>query len=251
MCFHAARFDARVALDGGIVLFEQQDRSAWNWSDVREGHGVARQVRRRRRIDALSRGSGHRLGALPGADLRGHRLAAGSPKGTTRSTASRRRRSTRSTAPSPKPTCTARKPGSTAWPPSSRKTSPPAIPAGTRSSASSTSASASTPPPSAPGGRHCAGRARAPIKSSCAAASPTAASLKANPPPSNPLAAGHRFDHNRTGPKMVPRTLEYIHANPLRRGLHPDACPFMGRLIMDRSVEAACRTRLPGKRPGL
>jgi RNA polymerase sigma factor (sigma-70 family) len=37
MCFHAARFDARVSLDGGIVLFEQQDRSAWNWSDVREG----------------------------------------------------------------------------------------------------------------------------------------------------------------------------------------------------------------------
>ncbi|MBN9121332.1 MAG: sigma-70 family RNA polymerase sigma factor [Planctomycetes bacterium] len=37
MCFHAARFDARVALDGGLVLFEQQDRSAWNWGDVREG----------------------------------------------------------------------------------------------------------------------------------------------------------------------------------------------------------------------
>jgi len=37
MCFHAARFDARVALDGGIVLFEDQDRSAWNWGDVREG----------------------------------------------------------------------------------------------------------------------------------------------------------------------------------------------------------------------
>lgn len=37
MCFHAARFDARVALDGGIVLFEDQDRSAWNWSDVRAG----------------------------------------------------------------------------------------------------------------------------------------------------------------------------------------------------------------------
>jgi len=37
MCFHAARFDARVALDGGIVLFEQQDRAAWKWSDVREG----------------------------------------------------------------------------------------------------------------------------------------------------------------------------------------------------------------------
>jgi RNA polymerase sigma-70 factor (ECF subfamily) len=37
MCFHAARFDARVTLEGGIVLFEQQDRSTWNWTDVREG----------------------------------------------------------------------------------------------------------------------------------------------------------------------------------------------------------------------
>src|SRR5579859_5664716 len=37
MCFHAARFDARVALDGAIVLLEEQDRSAWNWYDVREG----------------------------------------------------------------------------------------------------------------------------------------------------------------------------------------------------------------------
>lgn len=37
MCFHAARFDARVDLDGAIVLLEEQDRSAWNWSDVREG----------------------------------------------------------------------------------------------------------------------------------------------------------------------------------------------------------------------
>jgi RNA polymerase sigma-70 factor (ECF subfamily) len=37
MCFHGARFEARVALDGAIVLLEEQDRSAWNWSDVREG----------------------------------------------------------------------------------------------------------------------------------------------------------------------------------------------------------------------
>jgi RNA polymerase sigma-70 factor (ECF subfamily) len=39
MCFHAARFDARVALDGAIVLLEEQDRSTWNWADVREGMG--------------------------------------------------------------------------------------------------------------------------------------------------------------------------------------------------------------------
>jgi RNA polymerase sigma-70 factor (ECF subfamily) len=37
MCFHAARFDARVDPTGAIVLLEEQDRSAWNWSDVREG----------------------------------------------------------------------------------------------------------------------------------------------------------------------------------------------------------------------
>jgi RNA polymerase sigma-70 factor (ECF subfamily) len=37
MCFHSARFDARLALDGAIVLLEEQDRGAWNWNDVREG----------------------------------------------------------------------------------------------------------------------------------------------------------------------------------------------------------------------
>ncbi|WP_010582009.1 RNA polymerase sigma factor [Schlesneria paludicola] len=37
MCFHMARLNARVALDGAIVLLEEQDRSTWNWSDVREG----------------------------------------------------------------------------------------------------------------------------------------------------------------------------------------------------------------------
>jgi RNA polymerase sigma-70 factor (ECF subfamily) len=37
MCFHAARFEARVALGGAIVLIEEQDRSHWNWDDVREG----------------------------------------------------------------------------------------------------------------------------------------------------------------------------------------------------------------------
>ncbi len=37
ICFHRARFDARVALDGAIVLLEEQDRDAWKGSDVREG----------------------------------------------------------------------------------------------------------------------------------------------------------------------------------------------------------------------
>ncbi len=37
ICFHSARFDARVAFDGRIILLEDQDRTKWNWSDVREG----------------------------------------------------------------------------------------------------------------------------------------------------------------------------------------------------------------------
>jgi RNA polymerase sigma-70 factor (ECF subfamily) len=37
MCFHMARFDARVDPSGAIVLLEAQDRTAWSWSDVREG----------------------------------------------------------------------------------------------------------------------------------------------------------------------------------------------------------------------
>jgi RNA polymerase sigma-70 factor (ECF subfamily) len=37
MCFHGARFDARVDPNGAIVLLAEQDRSAWNWNDVHEG----------------------------------------------------------------------------------------------------------------------------------------------------------------------------------------------------------------------
>ena len=37
MCFHGARFDARIAVDGAIVLLEEQDRSTWNWDEIREG----------------------------------------------------------------------------------------------------------------------------------------------------------------------------------------------------------------------
>ncbi len=55
----------------------------------------------------------------------------GSPDCTTRSLASLRRRCTRSTARSPKLTCTARKPASSAWPPFLRKAFPPVIPVGT------------------------------------------------------------------------------------------------------------------------
>jgi RNA polymerase sigma-70 factor (ECF subfamily) len=37
MSFHTARFDARVDVAGAIILLEEQDRSAWNWNEVREG----------------------------------------------------------------------------------------------------------------------------------------------------------------------------------------------------------------------
>lgn len=37
MCFHAARFDARVAGMGGLLLLEEQDRSLWDRELVRRG----------------------------------------------------------------------------------------------------------------------------------------------------------------------------------------------------------------------
>lgn len=37
IAFHAARFDARIDGEGALVLLERQDRSAWDWSRIREG----------------------------------------------------------------------------------------------------------------------------------------------------------------------------------------------------------------------
>ena len=178
MCFHAARFDARVALDGAIVLLEEQDRYAWNWSDVREGMAWLARSAAGDELDALSRGSRHRLGALPGADLRGHRLA------TDRRIVRHARPHRAVAAARPQPRGRRSLPARPASRPrplgrrSSRKTFPPVIPVGTRSSASSISASANTPPPSAPGGKPYALPLLAPIKSSCVAASPTAGATK-------------------------------------------------------------------------
>jgi predicted RNA polymerase sigma factor len=39
MCFHSARFDARMDQDGAIVMLEEQDRSAWNWGDMKAWRG--------------------------------------------------------------------------------------------------------------------------------------------------------------------------------------------------------------------
>lgn len=36
LCFHAARFDARISTEGTVVLLGEQDRSAWDWTLIRE-----------------------------------------------------------------------------------------------------------------------------------------------------------------------------------------------------------------------
>ncbi len=37
MCYHTARFDARLDRKGGIILFEEQDRSRWNQKLIQNG----------------------------------------------------------------------------------------------------------------------------------------------------------------------------------------------------------------------
>lgn len=37
MCFHAARFDARIDHNGALILFEDQDRSSWNRELINHG----------------------------------------------------------------------------------------------------------------------------------------------------------------------------------------------------------------------
>jgi RNA polymerase sigma-70 factor (ECF subfamily) len=37
MCFHAARFDGRMDHDGGMIIFEDQDRSTWDPELIRHG----------------------------------------------------------------------------------------------------------------------------------------------------------------------------------------------------------------------
>lgn len=37
MCFHASRFDARIDAHGGIIIFEDQDRSLWNKELIQKG----------------------------------------------------------------------------------------------------------------------------------------------------------------------------------------------------------------------
>jgi RNA polymerase sigma factor (sigma-70 family) len=37
MCFHMARMPARADADGEVLLLDSQDRSTWNWKEIREG----------------------------------------------------------------------------------------------------------------------------------------------------------------------------------------------------------------------
>ncbi len=37
MCFHVSRFDARLDTQGGIIIFEEQDRSLWNKKLIQKG----------------------------------------------------------------------------------------------------------------------------------------------------------------------------------------------------------------------
>jgi RNA polymerase sigma-70 factor (ECF subfamily) len=52
ICLHAARFDARRSATGTVVLLDEQDRNAWDWSLIREAMGW---MARSARGDALSR----------------------------------------------------------------------------------------------------------------------------------------------------------------------------------------------------
>ncbi|KAI9441985.1 hypothetical protein F5148DRAFT_1293299 [Russula earlei] len=52
MCFQASRFDARINATGGLVLYEQQDRTLWNQELINRGNHFFVQAARR---EALSR----------------------------------------------------------------------------------------------------------------------------------------------------------------------------------------------------
>jgi hypothetical protein len=131
MCFHAARVDTRFALEGAIVLLKGQDRSAWNWSDVREGmawlaRSAVGEELTRYHVEAGIAWEHCRALTFADTDWRG------SPNCTRRSIASRRRRCTPLTARSPKLNCPARKRALNAWPLFFRKAFQPVILVGAR-----------------------------------------------------------------------------------------------------------------------
>lgn len=54
MLLHESRRQARVSLDGGIVLLDEQDRSRWDYQMIAEGTGLVEQALRSRRFGAYT-----------------------------------------------------------------------------------------------------------------------------------------------------------------------------------------------------
>ena len=64
MHLHVARLGSRVDATGGLLLLEEQDRSLWDREGNRRGMEWLAAIGQRRRVLAVSRGSGHRRRAL-------------------------------------------------------------------------------------------------------------------------------------------------------------------------------------------
>ena len=108
MLLHDARRGARVDERGRFVPLDRQDRARWDAGRIREGATALDRARR------LRRPGPYQLQAAIAPAARRPRRPTGrrSPSSTARSAGSRRRRSSRSTAPSRSGSPTGRRPGS-------------------------------------------------------------------------------------------------------------------------------------------
>ncbi len=52
MCFHASRFEARIDAHGGIIIFEDQDRSLWNKRLIQKGMQYLSKSMRQKKLTA-------------------------------------------------------------------------------------------------------------------------------------------------------------------------------------------------------
>ena len=104
MLLQDSRRDARVDADGRLVLLPDQDRSRWDAAAIAEGERLVARGWRLGRLGAVPRAGVDRRRALARLGLGADRLALRPAAG-----ASRRRRSSRSTAPSRSPSATARR----------------------------------------------------------------------------------------------------------------------------------------------
>ena len=77
MCLTAARFDARIDDDGRLVPLDQQDRSRWDRSLIRQGYDYLARSSTMEAVAAtpFSSGGGHCRPTLRSADVRPDRLA--------------------------------------------------------------------------------------------------------------------------------------------------------------------------------